>query len=51
LVAHSLPDVLEMCSRAVWLDRGEIQAQGPAEEVVEAYRASKSDVSVAAGAD
>jgi ABC-type polysaccharide/polyol phosphate transport system ATPase subunit len=51
LVAHSLPDVLEMCSRAVWLDRGEIQAQGPAEEVVEAYRASKPDLSVAAGAD
>lgn len=40
LVAHALPTVTETCSRAVWLDRGAIQAQGPAEEVVEAYKAS-----------
>ena len=42
LVAHSLQDVVDMCSRAVWLDKGEIMAQGPAEDVVEAYRASKA---------
>jgi len=40
LVAHSLGDVTEMCSRAVWLDKGVIRRQGPADDVVEAYRKS-----------
>ncbi len=38
LVSHSLRSILDVCSRAVWLDRGRIQADGPAEEVVETYR-------------
>ena len=41
LVAHNLGLVTDMCSRAVWLDKGAIRAQGPAEEVVEAYQASR----------
>lgn len=38
VVSHSLNTVLEMCDRAIWLDQGEIQADGDAEEVVEAYK-------------
>ncbi len=37
LVSHSLDVILETCNRAVWLDQGQIRAQGDAESVVAAY--------------
>lgn len=37
LVSHSLDSVTQMCSRAVWLDRGEKVAEGPAPEMVGRY--------------
>ena len=37
LVTHSMPNVTEMCQRALWLDRGTVRALGPAAEVTEAY--------------
>jgi hypothetical protein len=37
LVSHSMQQVLEFCSRAVWLERGEIVMDGPALAVVKAY--------------
>lgn len=38
LVSHSLGQVLEICDRAIWLDRGRIVQDGPAADVVAAYR-------------
>ena len=35
--SHSLYQVEAICSRALWLDRGQIRAQGAAAEVVRAY--------------
>ena len=37
LVSHSMPQVLQFCSRAVWLDAGRVMMDGPAKEVVGAY--------------
>lgn len=37
LVSHSLDSVTQMCSRAVWLDRGEKVAEGSAPEMVGRY--------------
>lgn len=39
-VSHSLSSVEEFCDRAIWLDRGEIAADGEASAVVEEYRKS-----------
>jgi lipopolysaccharide transport system ATP-binding protein len=39
LVTHSLGNVREMCDRALWLDEGQIQADGPVEQVLEKYMA------------
>ena len=39
-VSHSTSSVLALCDRAVWLDSGAIQAQGPAKAVCEAYLAA-----------
>jgi ABC-type polysaccharide/polyol phosphate transport system ATPase subunit len=39
-VSHSLNSVEEFCDRAIWLDKGEVAAQGETGEVVEAYRKS-----------
>lgn len=39
-VSHSLGSVQEFCDRAIWMDSGRVQAEGPAEEVVAAYRES-----------
>lgn len=40
LVTHSLPDVLSLCDRAIYLDRGRIIFNGPADEAVQLYRAA-----------
>lgn len=37
LVTHSLSKVREMCDRALWLDEGLVQAEGPVEHVLEKY--------------
>ena len=39
VVSHDFDIVTRICSRAVWLDKGVIRLQGPAQEVVDAYRA------------
>ncbi|MBD5160642.1 MAG: ABC transporter ATP-binding protein [Oscillibacter sp.] len=36
-VSHSIDQIREMCSRVVWLERGEIKMYGEAAEVCEAY--------------
>jgi teichoic acid transport system ATP-binding protein len=38
LVSHGLDTIENTCSRAMWLERGEIVADGPAGEVVDRYR-------------
>lgn len=40
LVSHNEGEILRSCDRAIWLDRGQISAQGPAEETIEAYLAA-----------
>lgn len=39
-VSHSGPLVRQLCERAIWLERGRIVRDGPAEEVLDAYAAS-----------
>lgn len=39
-VSHSGPLVRELCSRALWLEHGQILLDGPAAEVLDAYSAS-----------
>jgi lipopolysaccharide transport system ATP-binding protein len=39
LVTHSLATVRDLCSRAIWLDQGQIRAQGPVDNVIEHYSA------------
>jgi ABC-type polysaccharide/polyol phosphate transport system ATPase subunit len=41
LVTHDSSTVESLCSRAVWLDHGEIKAIGPAKEVINMYRQSQ----------
>jgi ABC-type polysaccharide/polyol phosphate transport system ATPase subunit len=38
VVSHDLALVSERCRRAIWLDRGRLQADGPARETVMLYR-------------
>lgn len=38
LVTHDLPTVEKFCDRALWLDSGRIQADGPPRKVIDAYR-------------
>jgi len=40
-VSHNSGAVVSLCDRAVWLDRGEIQAIGPAKNVAERYLAKR----------
>ena len=37
LVSHSLDAIRDFCSQAVWLERGEVHAYGPTEEVIDKY--------------
>jgi ABC-type polysaccharide/polyol phosphate transport system ATPase subunit len=37
LVTHDLESVRRMCDRVIWLQRGQIEAEGPVEHVLEQY--------------
>ena len=37
IVSHSPSDILELCSRVIWLDHGRVRAEGQPEEVVDRY--------------
>ena len=41
-VSHGLAQVQQICDRAVWLDRGEVRADGNTEDVINAYLRSVS---------
>jgi lipopolysaccharide transport system ATP-binding protein len=43
LASHSLEQVVEECDRAVWMERGQARAQGPADEIVALYRTAMHD--------
>jgi len=45
-VSHDSGAVVNLCDRAVWLDRGEIQAIGPAKYVSERYLAKRYQATV-----
>lgn len=36
-VSHSLDQVMEVCERVVWIERGKVARLGPTAEVLEAY--------------
>lgn len=38
LVSHAAQTIEELCTRAVWIDQGEIIADGPAVDIARAYR-------------
>lgn len=38
VVSHSLATLAEMCSRVVWIDKGQLVRDGDPEEVIDAYR-------------
>ncbi|HEX2361426.1 MAG TPA: ABC transporter ATP-binding protein [Jiangellaceae bacterium] len=40
LVSHSLATVQSMCGRVLWIDKGLLKMDGPADEVCAAYRAA-----------
>ena len=42
-VSHSTYLIIELCDRAIWIDRGEIQMQGDAYQVSKAYEKSVLD--------
>jgi ABC-type polysaccharide/polyol phosphate transport system ATPase subunit len=39
-VSHNLNKVAEFCDRAMWLERGVVRHIGPAEQIVDHYRAA-----------
>ena len=41
LVSHSMGSIRDTCSRAIWINKGKLVADGPTDEVVAAYEASK----------
>lgn len=38
LVTHSLADIMAMCDRAMYLEKGQIMFDGPAEDAIEMYK-------------
>uniref|UniRef100_UPI0009F8FDA6 ABC transporter ATP-binding protein n=1 Tax=Kribbia dieselivorans TaxID=331526 RepID=UPI0009F8FDA6 len=40
LVSHSNSNIREICTRVLWIDRGTLIADGPTEDVLEAYEGS-----------
>ena len=48
--AHDLDVAADLASQAIWLDRGRVRAQGPAKDVIAAYRRTVEPPAVAEGA-
>ncbi len=44
-VSHSMGDIVRFCERCIWLEKGEVLEDGPAQEVVEHYSESVLRVS------
>ena len=44
-VSHNMPAVTRLCKRAVWLERGRLLSDGPAQAVVNEYLSASWDVS------
>jgi lipopolysaccharide transport system ATP-binding protein len=42
-VSHNLASIMNICTRAIWLDRGAIRASGPPADVIAQYRSAISD--------
>lgn len=40
VVSHSMGTIRDLCTRAIWLDKGRLLAEGPTEDVIKAYEAS-----------
>lgn len=51
IVSHSAQTIRQMCDRALWLHEGELVADGPAEDIVEAYTNDRRSISPAAVVD
>lgn len=41
LVSHSMKSILDTCQRVLWINKGILEMDGPADEVVKAYEESK----------
>lgn len=41
LVSHSLTSISKQCERALWIEKGVLRADGPVDEVIEAYEADE----------
>ncbi|WP_246045961.1 ABC transporter ATP-binding protein [Rarobacter faecitabidus] len=44
VVSHSARTIQSMCTRAIWLDQGEIRMDGPADAVAKEYRAHMTTI-------
>ncbi|MGC0250376.1 ABC transporter ATP-binding protein [Pseudactinotalea sp. Z1748] len=38
LVSHSMNSIKAMCERVIWIDKGQMKADGPVDEVIKQYR-------------
>ena len=43
LVSHNMAAVENLCTRALWIDDGQLRMDGPAKTVIEAYMATNAD--------
>ena len=49
LVSHSMTSIRDTCSRVIWLDKGTLVMDGPTEDVVSAYEASRAGCGITPG--
>jgi lipopolysaccharide transport system ATP-binding protein len=47
-VSHNMAAVENLCSRAIWIDSGQVKRDGPAREVIESYMATFADLQATA---
>jgi lipopolysaccharide transport system ATP-binding protein len=50
-ISHNLPSIIELCSRAILVDRGVLKFEGSPADAVEHYRVTSSAASVAEDSD
>jgi ABC-2 type transport system ATP-binding protein/lipopolysaccharide transport system ATP-binding protein len=43
IVSHDMNTIMKQCRRAVWLEHGTVQSEGPAVDVINAYHNSNNN--------
>ena len=47
MISHDMTSLREMCTRGIWMNKGQVVADGPMSEIIDAYLAATATLAAA----